>query len=79
MAKDFFTRAAKHMGISNLTGKRVESMNELTVSGHLLQCNTTIDFEYFDILASETNSFRDLTVRLKTAIPTKRCQTPMTE
>ena len=28
------------------------------VSDHLLQCNCTIDFDHFDVLASDTNSSR---------------------
>ena len=54
----FFTRAAEHMGISNLTSKRVKNVKESAVFDHLLQCNCTIDFDHFDVLASETNSFR---------------------
>ena len=46
------------MGISNLTGKRVKNVKESAVSEHLLQCDCTIYFENFDILASDTNSFR---------------------
>ena len=43
------------MGISNLTSKRVKNVKE---SDHLLQCNCAIDFDHFDVLASDTNSFR---------------------
>ena len=46
------------MGISNLTDKRVKHVKESAVSDHLLQCDCTIDFDHFDILASDTNSFR---------------------
>ena len=53
-----FTRAAEHMGISNLTSKRVKHVKESAVSDHLLQCNCAIDFDNFDVLASDTNSFR---------------------
>ena len=53
-----FTRAAEHMGISNLTSKRVKNVKESAVSDHLLQCNCAIDFDHFDVLASDTNSFR---------------------
>ena len=56
--RHFFTRAAEHMGISNLTGKRVKNVKESADSDHLLQCDCTIDFDYFGILASDTNSFR---------------------
>ena len=47
--------AAEHMGISNLTGKCVKNVK---VSDQLLQCDCKIDFDHFDILASDTNSFR---------------------
>ena len=53
----FFTRAAEHMGISNLTEKRVKNVKQSAVSDHLLQCDYSI-FDDFDILASETNNFR---------------------
>ena len=46
------------MGISNLTSKSVKNVKESVVSDHLLQCNCAIDFDHFDVLASDTNSFR---------------------
>ena len=46
------------MGISNLTSKRVKNVKESAVSDHLLQCNCAIAFDHFDVLASDTNSFR---------------------
>ena len=54
----FFTRAAEHMGISNLTGKRLKCVKQSAVSDHLLECNCSIDFDHFDILASDANRFR---------------------
>ena len=54
----FLKRAAKHIGISNLTGKRVKNVKESAVSDYLLQYNCTIDFHQFDIIGSGTNSFR---------------------
>ena len=48
------------MSISNLTGKHVKNMKESAVSDHLLQCDCAIDFNHFDILASDTSSFRHL-------------------
>ena len=54
----FFARAAEHMGISNLTGKRVKNVKESAVFDHLLQCNCAINFDHFDVLASDTNSFK---------------------
>ena len=48
----------QNMCISNLTSKRVQNVKETAVSDHLLQCNCAIDFDHFDVLASDTNSFR---------------------
>ena len=45
-------------GISYLTGKHLKNVKESVVSLHLLQCDYTIDVDNFDILASDTNSFR---------------------
>ena len=56
--RHFFTRAAEHMGISNLTEKCVKNVKQSAVSDHLLQCDCSINFDDFDILASETNNFR---------------------
>ena len=47
----FFTRAAEHMGISNLTGKHLKCFKQPAVSDHLLECNCSIDIDHFDILA----------------------------
>ena len=46
------------MGISNLTEKRVKNVKQSAVSDHLLQCDCSINFDDFDILASEANNFR---------------------
>ena len=46
------------MGISNLTGKRLKSFKQSTVSDHLLECNCSTDFDHFDILAPDANIFR---------------------
>ena len=56
--RQFFTRAAEHMGISNLTEKRVKNMKESAVSDHRLQCDCVISFDDFDVLTSDTNNFR---------------------
>ena len=40
------------------TDKRVKNVKKSAVSDHLLQCHCTIDFDHFDILASDTNNFR---------------------
>ena len=54
----FYTRESKHMGISNLTGKRLEIVKQSAISDHLLQCNCTINFDNFDLLAAESNKFK---------------------
>ena len=46
------------MGISNLTGKHLKRVKQSAVSDQLLECNCSIDFDHFDILASDTNKFR---------------------
>ena len=54
----FHTRAAEHMGISNLTGKRLKNVKQSSISDHLLQCNDTINFDSIDILAGNSNKFK---------------------
>ena len=56
--RHFYTRAAEHMGISKLTGKRLKTVMQSAISDHLLQCNCTINFDDFDILAIESNKFK---------------------
>ena len=46
------------MGTSNLTGKRIKNAKELAISDHLLQCDSPITFDDFDILASDSNKFK---------------------
>ena len=46
------------MGISNLTEKRVKNVKQSAVFDHLLQCDYSINFDDFEILASENNNFR---------------------
>ena len=69
--RHFFTTAAELMGISNLTGKRLECVKQSAVSDHLLECNCLIDFDHFDILASDANRFRLL---IKESLLIKRYQ-----
>ena len=49
----FFTRAAEHMNVSNLTEKRFKNKKISGVSDHLLQYNCFIDFDHFNILATD--------------------------
>ena len=53
--RHFYTRMVEHMGISNLTGKCLKNVKQSTISDHLLQCNYTINFDNFEILAAESN------------------------
>ena len=46
------------MGISNLTRKRLKIIKQSAISDHLLQCNSTINFDNFDILGEESNEFK---------------------
>ena len=45
------------MGLSNFTGKRLKNIKDSAVSDHLWQCNCTIDFDHFDILATDVAKF----------------------
>ena len=54
----FYDRVAEHMGISNLTGKRLKNVKQSAISDHLFQYNCTINFDNFDILAAESNKFK---------------------
>ena len=45
------------MGVSNLTGERLKNIKDLAVSNHLLLCNCTIDFDYFDLLPTDVSKF----------------------
>ena len=67
----FFTKAAEHMGISNLTGKHLKSVKQSTVSDHLFEYNCSIDFDHSDILASDTKKLRLL---IKESLLIKRDQ-----
>ena len=70
-SKNKLTRAADHIGISNLTGKCLKPVKQSAVSDHLLECNCSIDFDHFDILASDANRFRLL---IKESLVIKRDQ-----
>ena len=56
--KHFYTRADEHMGIFNLTGKRLKKVKQYAISDHLLQCNCAINFDDFSILATDCNKFK---------------------
>ena len=52
------------MGVSNLTGKRSKNIKDSAFSDHLLQYNCTIDFDHFEILATDVVSKFNLLVKL---------------
>ena len=54
----FYTRGPEQVGISNLTGKHLKNVKQSAIFDHLLQCNCTINFDNFDILAAESNKFK---------------------
>ena len=54
----FYTKATEHMTISNLKKKRLKIVKQSSIYDHLLQCNCTINFNHFDILAAESNKFK---------------------
>ena len=56
--RHFYTRVAKHMVISNVTGKRLKNVKQSAISDHLLQCNCTINFDDFSILSKDCNKFK---------------------
>ena len=59
------------MVIYSLTGKRLKSVKQSAVYDHLLKYNCSIDFDHFDILASDANKFRLL---IKESLLMKRDQ-----
>ena len=54
----FYTTAAEHIGISNLTEKHLKNVKQSAISDHLLQCNCTINFDDHSILATDYNKFK---------------------
>ena len=56
------------MGVSNLTGKRSKNIKDSAFSDHLLQYNCTIDFDHFEILATDVVSKFNLLVKEKLLI-----------
>ena len=51
----FYIKVAEHMLTSNLTGKCLKNVKQSAISDHLLQCNYTVKFDDFDILAADPN------------------------
>ena len=48
--------STEEMAVS-FSGKRLKNIKNSAVSDHLQQCNCTIDFDHFDILATEVSKF----------------------
>ena len=49
----FYVRAAKHVGLSHFTNKRVNDVKQSVVSGHLLTCDCNINVNDFTILSKD--------------------------
>ena len=49
---------AEDIGISDLTGKCLKNIKQSAISDHQLQCNCTINFDNFDILAAKSKKFK---------------------
>ena len=55
-----YNRVAEHMWISNLTAKHLKNVKKSAISDHLLQCNCAINFDGFNILATDSNKSKRL-------------------
>ena len=55
-----FTRATELMGICYLTVKCLKNVKQSAMCDHLLQCNYAINFDDFNILATNSNKFKVL-------------------
>ena len=44
-------RATEHFGVSHFTNKLFKRVKELAISGHLLTCDSIINFNHFTILS----------------------------
>ena len=55
-----FSITVSAIPISNVTEKRTEDVEESAISEHLLQCDSLINFDHLDILASDTNKIGGL-------------------
>ena len=51
----FYIRTTEHMGIFNLTEKRLKNVKQSAISDHLLQYNCAINSDDFSILATDCN------------------------
>ena len=49
----FYVRAAKHVGLSHFTNKRVNDVKQSVVSGHLQTCDCNINVNDFTILSKD--------------------------
>ena len=56
--RHFKVRMCEHLGVSNLTGKRVKGDNNFAIKEHHLFCSYSSGFGNFSILASNNNDFK---------------------
>ena len=53
----FLNTAGEYMGISNLIEKRVKNIKPAAVSKYVLECDCSIDFSNFIMLALDASKF----------------------
>ena len=56
--RHFKARMCEHLGVSDLTGKRVKGDNNFALKEHHLFCSYLSGFDNFSILASNNNDFK---------------------
>ena len=56
--RHFYARQAEHMGMSNLTGKRLKNVKQSAISDHLWHCNCAINFDNFSTVATDCNKLK---------------------
>ena len=67
----FNTRAAEHMGVSNLTGKRIKNFEQTAISDHQLLCNCAINYDSLGILVQDSKKFKVVYINGETRPKTK--------
>ena len=49
---------SEHVAFSDCIGKNFDSSKNSDVRDHMLICDSFVSFEYFSVLANETNDFK---------------------
>ena len=58
--RHFYVKAAKYMGISHLTNKRLKNVKRSAISDHMLICACNIKFNDFNILSKDFKNINSL-------------------